>query len=173
MAKKQSGSVALLSIHPRFAEAIMDGEKRVEFRKVQFSRTVSHVIVYATSPVMKVIGYFEVSHVEAAPPAELWRKYRDVGGIEHDEFFAYFSGRSSGIALHVGVALPLANPLRLEQLGPGLVPPQSFVYLTSSCLRALRPNERRHGPKEARGAHPPTAGVSSRHGRSLGYAPAR
>jgi predicted transcriptional regulator len=119
----------------------MDGEKRVEFRKVLFKRTVSHVIVYATSPVMKVIGAFEVSQVEAAPPAELWRKYRQVGGIERDEFFAYFSGRTSGIALHVGVVLPLKNPLRLDQLAPDLVPPQSFVYLKSSCLHGLRRSE--------------------------------
>jgi predicted transcriptional regulator len=119
----------------------MDGKKRVEFRKVLFRRTVSHVIVYATSPVMKVIGSFEVSQVEAAPPAELWRKYWDVGGIERDEFFAYFSGRNSGVALHVGVVLPLKNPLRLDELAPGLVPPQSFVYLTSSCLQSVRPGE--------------------------------
>ena len=44
-----SSEVALLSIHPRFAEAILTGEKRVEFRRTKFSRDVSHIANFLAS----------------------------------------------------------------------------------------------------------------------------
>ncbi len=45
------GCIALMSIHPQYANAIVEGTKRVEFRKRPLARNVTHVIVYATAPV--------------------------------------------------------------------------------------------------------------------------
>jgi hypothetical protein len=41
MVECQDRSVVLMSIHPRWADAIMDGRKQVEFRRADFSRPIS------------------------------------------------------------------------------------------------------------------------------------
>jgi predicted transcriptional regulator len=63
MARTTDRTVVLLSTKPRFAEAIMGGEKHVEFRRVRCRRDVKVVLVYATSPIQRLLGYFEVSFI--------------------------------------------------------------------------------------------------------------
>ena len=65
---------ALLSIKPEFVEKIFSGEKRFEFRKSAFREDVSRVVVYATSPVCRIVGEFEVEDILQASPRQLWQK---------------------------------------------------------------------------------------------------
>ena len=58
MARTAHPQVALLSIHPVYAQGIIDGRKTVEFRRRAFGKSVTHVVVYATAPVRKVVGAF-------------------------------------------------------------------------------------------------------------------
>ena len=51
-----AGRVAVMSIHPRYAEAILSGQKRVEFRKRRLAPDVTTVLVYATQPVGVLVG---------------------------------------------------------------------------------------------------------------------
>jgi len=55
MVGREGHRIALLPIYPRFALKIMSGEKRVEFRKVKFASDVTHIVVYATALVKKVL----------------------------------------------------------------------------------------------------------------------
>jgi hypothetical protein len=51
----------LLSIKPEFVEKIFSGLKKYEFRRVIFkSKSVSRVVIYASSPVQRVVGEFAV-----------------------------------------------------------------------------------------------------------------
>lgn len=132
------GAVALISIHPRFANAILDGTKRVEFRKVGFRRTVTHVLLYATAPIQQVIGYVEISDIDERSPAALWRRYHEVAGIERRAFFAYYQGKVTGVALKVRAPQRLLRPLSLGDLHRGATPPQSFLYSTHVVLRRVQ-----------------------------------
>lgn len=138
MANRSLGAVALISIHPRFANAILDGSKQVEFRKVGFKREITHVLLYATSPIQQIIGYVEVSEIEERSPAALWRSYREVAGIERAEFFAYYRGKKTGVAVKLRRPQRLARPLALGALHQGAAPPQSFLYSTPEALRRLQ-----------------------------------
>lgn len=138
MAEASSATVALISIHPRFAEAILDGLKRVEFRKVPFKRALTHVVLYATCPVQRIVGVVEVVGIDQCPPAELWRRYRAVGGIGRNDFFAYFDGRSHGYAVQVRHPRRLKRAVRLDELQRTITPPQSFLYATSELLELVR-----------------------------------
>lgn len=138
MADGSLGAVALISIHPRFANAILDGTKQVEFRKVGFKREITHVLLYATSPIQQIIGYVEVSEIEERSPAALWRRYHEVAGIERAAFFAYYRGKNTGVALKVCRPQRLARPLALGALHHGAVPPQSFLYSTVEALRRVQ-----------------------------------
>lgn len=137
MDKEESSDVALLPIKPKFANAIMDGTKRVEFRKVKFQRHVRHVIVYASSPIRMVIGYFTVAGIDEGSPSELWRKYQKVGGIAETEFREYYRSAGFAVAINVGEVKTLAKPMRLRNLRRNLVAPQSFAYLDGAVMRKL------------------------------------
>jgi predicted transcriptional regulator len=131
-------AVALISIHPRFANAILDGTKRVEFRKVAFKRRLSHVLLYATSPIQQVIGYAEVDEIDEGSPAALWRRYRAVAGIERRAFFKYYDGKGLGVAVKIYRPRRLRRPIPLEALHQGVTPPQSFLYSTAEALTIMR-----------------------------------
>ena len=50
------------------------------------------VFVYVSSPVMALIGAFEVKEVVAAPPAKIWRGWDGETGLTREEFDKYFEG---------------------------------------------------------------------------------
>jgi len=130
--------VALFSIHPRFADAILRGDKQVEFRRRGPSRKTAFVIVYATSPVQRIVGWFRVGDIEAEAPQDLWERFGAVGGIEPDEFARYYEGRAVGTAITVAEAASLAEPLELSSVAGFTSPPQSFQYVPWEAFEELR-----------------------------------
>ncbi|NLG65878.1 MAG: RNA-binding protein [Actinobacteria bacterium] len=137
MAGTEHGAVVLLPIKPRYATQIMDGGKRVEFRRRSFSRAPEWVVVYASAPVKRVVGAFRVGSIDAGSPADLWERYGDVGGIDLASFRAYFAGRESGVALLVDAVHALATPLALADIDDGLRPPQSHQYVEPGIIRSI------------------------------------
>ncbi len=137
MDKTEIDRIALMSIHPEFAEALFDGRKAVEFRRVAPRSQVSHIVVYATKPVGAVIGVLEVERVERRSPQNLWRLFGRVGGIDRTRFFEYFEGAVEGAALVVRKAQRLKQPVSLSQKGLPSRPPQSFLYLSDKTFGAL------------------------------------
>jgi len=129
--------VVLLSIHPEFAEAIMRGYKRVEFRRRPPASDTSHVILYATAPVSRIVGWFSVASIEADEPRSLWDRFGSVGSISEDAFDAYYEACGKGAAIRVGEVETLDKPVRLDDLEPGLRPPQSFRYVDRDHLATL------------------------------------
>jgi predicted transcriptional regulator len=138
MAADSTSRIALLSIQPKFAQLIMDGKKRIEFRKRRFAKKISHVVVYATTPIQKIIGYFEVDQIEWDSPRELWARYEEVGGILHEEFIEYYASAEGGIAICIGDVYALPTPLPLTAVGVNGSPPQSFSYITTESFEKLR-----------------------------------
>ncbi len=120
----------MLSIKPRFAQAILDGRKKFEFRRAIFRDPgVERVVIYASRPTQRVIGEFSIAAVHSLPPEELWRRTHKHAGIDHSYFEAYFSGRDVGHALEVGSRTRYEEPLELEAAYGINRPPQSFCYL--------------------------------------------
>ncbi|HIX40253.1 MAG TPA: ASCH domain-containing protein [Candidatus Desulfovibrio intestinigallinarum] len=121
---------ALLSIKPEFVEKIFSGEKRFEFRKSAFRQDISCVIVYATSPVRRIVGEFEVEEILQAPPRQLWQKTKDSAGISKSLFFDYFSGKRYAVAIKIGKLKKYEKEIDpYKEFGDKFIPPQSFRYL--------------------------------------------
>ena len=78
--------VALLSVHPLYAAALVDGRKTVEFRKRRLAPDVSRVRVYATAPLQHVIGEFEVAETVEGTPGEIWDRFGSAG-LKHGRGF--------------------------------------------------------------------------------------
>jgi predicted transcriptional regulator len=70
-----------MSIHPRFAQAILAGTKLVELRRVPFKRPVTHVFIYETGSSGAVVGLFEVKRVVEASPRAVWKTYNRGSGL--------------------------------------------------------------------------------------------
>jgi predicted transcriptional regulator len=94
-----------MSIHPEFVRLILNGNKKVEFRKIRFSMNISYVVIYATLPIKKIVGYFEVKNINTASPDELWRSYENIAGIEKERFGSIPLSRKHGEGENERVAL--------------------------------------------------------------------
>lgn len=127
----------LLSIKPRFAEAIFAGTKKFEFRRAIFrNREVSRVIVYASSPVCKVLGEFEIGSVLELSINDLWKRTESWAGIEKAYFKSYFKGKRHGYALKVTRPRKFSEPLSLKDDFGISHPPQSFRYVATESVTA-------------------------------------
>lgn len=123
----------LLSIKPEYAEKILNGTKRFEYRKsAPRNEAVHTVVIYATMPVGKVIGEFEVAGVLRERPDVLWKQTRTASGITRQFFNQYFSGRDKAVAIAVRKPKRYAKPLMLQDVCGSATPPQSFQYLTEA-----------------------------------------
>jgi predicted transcriptional regulator len=121
----------LLSVKPHFAQSILDGTKRFEFRRVRFRRPdIKTVVLYATSPVCKVVGEFELAAFLSMSPTGLWRVTQRWAGIDRASFDSYFDGLSVAYALRVGHRRKYVRPLLLQRDFGIRFPPQSFQYLS-------------------------------------------
>jgi len=121
----------LLSIKPEYANKILTGEKKFEFRKIGFNnKKINTVVIYATKPVGKVIGEFEVLEVHSGAPKTIWEKTKRHAGIDKIFFDSYYNGRSKAFAIAVGDVTRYEEPVELNEIRPGLTPPQSFCYLS-------------------------------------------
>jgi predicted transcriptional regulator len=120
----------LLSIKPQFAERIFNGSKRFEFRRKVFrDRSVTKIVVYATAPVSRVIGEFEIEDILELEPEHLWEKTKEHSGIPKAYFDTYFCGRVTGYAIKIGKTRKYETPLELEAAFNVKRPPQSFIYV--------------------------------------------
>ena len=133
-----SGSIALLAIKPKFADAIIAGRKTVEFRKIRFTEPPKYIVLYASTPIQQVIAFCEVIEIEELTVVSLWRKFRTQGGIDRREFLTYYGKRNHGYAIVVGSVWKLRRPALLCEIYPRCSPPQNFRYLPAACLARLR-----------------------------------
>jgi predicted transcriptional regulator len=120
----------LLSVKPKFAEAILAGEKTFEFRRALFrSPDVTTVVLYASSPTCQVVGEFTIDEVLSQGLDALWKSTCKGGWIERSYFDQYFDGCLTGYALKVKRAKRYSVPLCLRKDLGIERPPQSFRYL--------------------------------------------
>ena len=118
-----------MSIQPQFAAAILDGSKRVEFRKRPLAADIGTVVIYATKPVCAVLGEFGVVGQVVGTPEELWVRFARVAGIDREGFFNYYDGSARAVGIVIGRSTATSQPRPLGDVDPGARPPQSFKYL--------------------------------------------
>lgn len=119
----------LLSIKPEFAEKIFDGSKKFEFRKAIFKDTeVQKVVVYASSPVQKVIGEFSIADILNDDVETIWNETARYSGITHDFYLSYFSNRDKAYAIKIGKTKRYRQARNLSDYNLNFAP-QSFAYI--------------------------------------------
>jgi predicted transcriptional regulator len=119
----------LLSIKPEFAEKIFNGTKKYEFRRSMFKNDIKNVVVYASYPVKKAVGEFEVEEIISLNVNILWEITGKKSGIKREYFDQYFLGKTIGHAIEIGNPKLYSSPIDIEMEYKILKPPQSFMYL--------------------------------------------
>lgn len=131
----------LLSIKPEFAEKILSGQKEYEFRKTPIKQAdaVDEVILYASSPVQRIVGTFKISQIVSSSPKELWERYGGKSGIDdRQRFMEYYHGKQEGYAIEI------KNPQRLlTRIDPTkyideFTPPVSFQYVSEEFASSVK-----------------------------------
>jgi predicted transcriptional regulator len=131
-------TTVLLSVKPRFAEAILNGAKKFEFRRAVFrDPDVQRVVLYASSPVQRVVGEFTVDAIVEMELESLWEHTELYAGIGKEYFDEYFAGRELGFAVAVGETHRYSEPLDLDRDFGIQHPPQSFRYLYDDRHRSV------------------------------------
>jgi predicted transcriptional regulator len=119
----------LLSIKPEFASRIFNGSKKYEYRRIIFKRRdVETIVVYASDPIKRVIGEFDIGEILHRKPDQLWTQTCNHAGITRARFMDYFGNREKGYAIEVRKTRKYRSPLSLNDLKLSY-PPQSFMYL--------------------------------------------
>lgn len=118
----------LLSINPEHVENILSGNKQFEFRKVRCRPEVDKIIIYATSPVMKVVGEADVIDVIVDFPEQVWEMTSEFAGISKQFYDKYYQNKEVAVAYRLGDVRKYKKPLTLADFGINFAP-QSFVYV--------------------------------------------
>lgn len=117
----------IISIKPEYAEKILNGEKRIEYRK-KIPACYNHFYLYATSPIQKIIGYVGRHGTINGTIENIWEATKDYSGITHEEYLKYF--KNKGYAKGIELIFPhrFKNPISLIELGIE-TPPQMYRYI--------------------------------------------
>ena len=126
---KDTLTSVILSIKPIYAQAIMSGTKKVEFRKKIFKRPVDKIFVYSSSPEKKIIGFFTIKEIIENSPEKLWNEFNQVGGIEKKDFFNYYQGSETGFSIKISEVEKFENGIDPADFFENFCAPQSFIYL--------------------------------------------
>lgn len=150
---EESAPNVLLSIKPKWADAILSGEKTWEYRKVAPTRGPPlRLVLYASAPVKKAVGVAWSYTVLERPIPELME--RTVRFTPHDPFdiLDYFGDAETGHALRIGTYRRFDAPVpRAELEAMGLEPTQNFRYIgdTKPDERLVEPQKIRTGGPDA------------------------
>ncbi len=121
----------ILSIKPKYCEEIFSGTKRFEYRRRVFKQEIQKVLVYATSPVCKIVGEFELEKIIADTPDSIWNQTNQYGGISREQYDQYFHGTDMAYALTIAKYKRYKAPLDPKVLDRNFVAPQSYRYVDS------------------------------------------
>lgn len=96
------------------------------------------LVLYASSPVQRIVGVVEVTEVVVASKTSLWQVCTERGGgLTRAELRLYFRGKARGVAVLLGKIATPKHYIEPTSIMSNFVPPQSFRYLNADELNAL------------------------------------
>ena len=127
--KSVNTKIALFSIRPEYVEQIFNGTKRFEYRKQPNRTPINKILIYETSPIMKIVGEAEVEEVLVDTPEVIWEKTKEYSGINKKFYDQYFRKRDTAVAYQLKNVIKYETPKELSNFGIKRAP-QSFCYLS-------------------------------------------
>ena len=122
------GRKIMLAVKPEYAEKILDGSKRYEYRRKIPNCHVSQIVIYETAPVSKVVGTVDVDEMLGTAPRVLYDMTKEWAGISEDGYNDYFKGSKMAFAYSMNNPIRFKKPAPIERYGLKQAP-QSFAYV--------------------------------------------
>lgn len=128
----------LISIRPSYFQAILEGRKRYELRKVAIvTARTDRIFFYVTRPVGRIAGSFKAGSTIEGKPLSLWKRIGGQSGVDRETFFSYFKDHEMGFAIEITDLTIFKNPIDPWARIPDFGPPQSHFRLSPSMIRDL------------------------------------
>lgn len=119
----------LMPINPQYVDEILAGRKKYEYRKIKAKKAnVDKMIIYSTSPIMKVVAEVDIKEILEEEPEKLWKMTKSESGITKSFYNKYYKNKNIAVAYKLGKIKIYNEPKNLNEIGINYVP-QSFVYL--------------------------------------------
>jgi predicted transcriptional regulator len=119
----------ILSIKPKYASKILEGKKTYELRKTIFKNTeIKTVLIYASSPISKIIGEFQIEKIVHLELDDLWNVVKEKAEVDKDFFDEYFDSKEKGYAIGIKNVKKYKNNIDISE-EYGIKAPQSFAYI--------------------------------------------
>lgn len=123
----------ILSLKPKYSEAILVGKKRYEFRRRIFKRKdIEKVFIYTGDGIRGIVGFFEIEDLLSGTPDVIWSICGRYGAISRKEFFNYFEGADRAYAIKIGKTTRFQQPIDPNIFIDNFSPPQNFRYFAGS-----------------------------------------
>ena len=133
--------VKIFSIRSEYCTKIFDNEKLVELRRQDVRvKENERCLIYTTSPVKRITGYFVAKEKVRLPIKQLWVKTKDIAGITKKQFMTYFKGCLEGTAILFKSVKKFVKELTLNemrQIIENFRPPQSYYNLDESIYQKI------------------------------------
>ncbi len=129
--------VKLFSIKEKYSNRIYSKEKLVEFRRQNVNVNKDEFcLIYTSSPVKEITGYFIVNEKIRTSIKKLWELTKEVAGISYKEFKKYFEGCKLGTAIVFKRIQKFTRALGLDDLRKkgDFRPPQSYCNLNDLLI---------------------------------------
>ncbi len=125
----------LISIKPKYVEKILRKEKTVEFRKKCFPDTVWKAFIYASSPIKKIVGYFQIDSLDTDTPENIWKRYQSKGSITKNEFDKYTAHCSKVTAIIIQKVYTYQVPMSFNAVfGETAKVPQNYFNIDNVAI---------------------------------------
>lgn len=128
----------LLSVKPKYADEILSGRKKYEFRRSIFKKqNIERVYIYSSSPVSKIVATFEIEQILTDSPEKIWKLCHKYAGISKKDFFVYFKNSDIAYAIEIGNVNSFPVSIDPYHVIEDFIPPQSFYYLYLDFIQNL------------------------------------
>lgn len=125
--------VKIFSIKEKYSNKIFCNQKKVELRRTNVKINRNELcLIYTTSPVKKVTGYFIVEKTIRMPLEKLWKMTKTYAGVSKEEFCSYFKGLKEGTAIVFKRVHKFNEATALEEIKiykKNFRPPQSYCNI--------------------------------------------
>lgn len=118
----------ILPVRPIFADKILSGEKKFEYRKKLCKKEIHSIYLYSTSPIKMIIGEVEVVGKICASKEDLWKQTHMYSGITENFYYQYFKNQKYACAYKIGKVKRYRNPVSLNEINIKSAP-QLFIYV--------------------------------------------
>lgn len=127
-------TAALISIHPKHVENIIDGTKKIELR----SRTVRLIggdtlWIYSTMPIGAIVAVATIDFVSSLDSKVIWDNYSHDLCISESEYIEYCDDRPVMTIIGLKNVRKVQSLLTLEEIRSkdnSFIPPQFYSKLT-------------------------------------------